>query len=91
MTGLRPILLPTGSPLSLDLRPRPCPSSDGLDRICAGVFQDANEAALFEVSLPADPTKTLVAITLDAHRALFIDDYSTRFNLLAITGVRDGR
>ena len=63
---------------------------DGMDRIYGGVFDDAGDPAIFEVVRVTSPGKHLETIVLDSGRALYLQSLgaSTRFNLLAVTGIR---
>jgi hypothetical protein len=71
------------------LRPGVKPLLDGMDRLQDGQLHRAKDAALFEVVLPADARRTLEAIVLLPGEATF-QSPETRFNLLAVTGVRRG-
>ena len=59
----------------------------GMDRIRRGSFKDNNRPALYAVTLALDSTRTLRTIRLEATRGVF-DTGSTKFNLLAVTGIR---
>ena len=71
------------------LRSEVVPVINNLDRICGDVFSDVNEVAIFEISLPVDPTRELVAFVLETDGASYAGDL-TRFNLFAATGIRLG-
>jgi serine/threonine protein kinase/predicted Zn-dependent protease len=62
---------------------------DDMDRIYGGVFHDAGDPAIFEVVRVTNPAKRLESVVLDPGRALYAQsDVLTRFNLLAVTGIR---
>jgi hypothetical protein len=73
-----------GERLQLGVRP----ILNGMDRIRRGQFKDRNDPAIFEVSLPVDPRKTLRAVVLLPQEATFKKPGGTRFNLLAATGIQ---
>ena len=62
------------------------PILNGLDRFRHGAYKDKNDAALFEVSLPVDPKKELVAFILEVDQARYSQP-GTCFNLFAATGI----
>jgi serine/threonine protein kinase/tetratricopeptide (TPR) repeat protein len=72
------------------VQPGVVPALDGMDRICTGLFQDAGDPAIFEVVRVTRPGKRLEAVVLDSGRALYMHPpgVPTRFNLLAVTGIR---
>jgi serine/threonine protein kinase/Flp pilus assembly protein TadD len=63
---------------------------DGMDRIYGGVLDDASDPAIFEVVRVTSPGKRLETIVLDSAKALYMQPPGapTRFNLLAVTGIR---
>jgi len=72
------------------LQPGVIPVLNGMDRIHNGVFEDANDPALFEVVHVTRPQKRLEAFVLETQKALFAHPPGapTQFNLLAVTGIR---
>jgi hypothetical protein len=59
------------------------PIRNGMDRIYKGKFHDANDAALFEVILPADAQSELLSVELEPARSWFANGRST-FHLLGL-------
>lgn len=71
------------------------PVLDNLDRLYQGRFQDANDPALFDVFVDVDPEKEMVALVFQLDGATYGEaslarSATTRFNLLAATGVEAG-
>ena len=55
-------------------------------RLRGSQWKDRNEPAMFEVTVAADPDRTLRAIVIDAARGTFATPQTT-FHLFAATGV----
>jgi hypothetical protein len=73
------------------LHPGVVPVRNGMDRFFKGEFQDANDPALFEVLVAADPAKELEAIVLRLDKAIYAGSQrapTTYFNLFAVAGIR---
>jgi len=75
---------PEGSPG--DLQPGSAPILNGMDRMRGSQWKDRNEPAIFEVTVKADPERTLRAIVIDPSRGTFATP-QTSFHLFAATGV----
>ena len=54
-----------------ELRQDVVPIVNGLDRLWDGRLGDANDPAIFEVAVPADPARELVALVLEAHKVYY--------------------
>jgi len=65
------------------------PVLNGMDRMYLGRFEDRNDPALFELVVETRPDAVLEAVVLLPEEGLFSTRY-TRFNLLAVTGIREG-
>jgi len=63
------------------------PVLNNMDRIRGDGFEDVNDPALFEVIRFVRSEKELLAIVLQAEKAISMQEL-TRFNLLAVTGIR---
>ena len=59
---------------------------NGMDRIYRGEFHDADDAALFEVVVPLQAEAVLESLVIEPRESIF-ENRSTRFHLLALTGV----
>jgi tetratricopeptide (TPR) repeat protein len=73
------------------------PLIDGMDRLRQNAFHDCDDAALFEVILPVNSGKELVAVVLNPGKAVFLRNPSTpknpdpmtpRFYLFSAIGIR---
>ena len=71
------------------LTPDTTPLLNGLDRMYKGVFEDANDPALFETVVGVDARRELVAVVLEASELEAVEP-AMRVSIFAVTGVWTG-
>jgi hypothetical protein len=73
------------TPWTGDLRGVTCPLN-GMDRFHGEIFEERNDAALFDVLVPLSPDKELRAVVLEG-QSLQLEGKDTRLHLFAVTGM----